>query len=502
VIEAPRTISKNVVWTLLACLVVYTIVRSTVAAAGKLFWYDELLTLTVSSLGSWNERLSALKLPLDGQPPLFYAMEHFALRLMRNQEIALRLPSILAFPCVLVCIFVYVRKRGGEVLALVCAALLLMTEAFDPYAVEARPYSMLLTCIAFALVCYQRVPARLWTLLLAASLALAESLHYMAVVSMVPFGLAEVVTLWKTKRIRWPVWVALSVGVVPLLLQWKLLAANRSFYGPHFWAHFSFHDLPKAYADFFAAHSPIGGGIAALCVVAIVGAYLWPTGDVAEEQPSSSAADTVLLLSLVLLPLIAYLLVTVALRSGLTPRYVLATVLGIALAAGFALSRSLRAIVLFAAFVFAALSVQELSFWRSAKTRIADKNCNAREIQAFVNNAGYPDLPVVIPHPMFLPLAHYLSPPLLNRLVFMQPRPLEDEFVADTTIKGTSLLKHYLPIQTVDYHDFTSANKRFLIYEEDRDPGRDWFVFRLTREGWSVQALEFDPYRILYLVSR
>jgi hypothetical protein len=324
----------------------------------------------------------------------------------------------------------------------------------------------------------------------------------MAVVSMVPFGLAEIVTLWKTKRIRWPVWVAFSVGAVPLLLQWELLAANRNYYGAHFWAHFRFHNFPRAYAEFFSTHSPYGGGIAALCVVAIAGMYLWPTGDLADEERDSRAAESVLLLGFVLLPLIGYLLVTVVLRSGLTPRYVISTVLGISLAAGFTLSRSFRAVALFGAFVFAALAVQEVLFWRSARTHIAEKNSNAQEIQAFVNNAGYLDLPVVIPHPMFLPLAHYLSPLLRNRLVFMEPRPLGEEFVADTVIKGASLLKQYLPIQTADYYDFTSTDKQFLLFEEDRDPGRDWFVLRLSKDGWSVQALEFDPYRILYLVSR
>jgi hypothetical protein len=57
----------------------------------------------------------------------------------------------------------------------------------------------------------------------------------------------------------------------------------------------------------------------------------------------------------------------------------------------------------------------------------------------------------------------------------------------DTTIKGTLLLK-YLPIQMTDYNAFTSKKKRFLLYEEDRDPGRDWLVLRLSWEGWSVQA--------------
>src|SRR5260370_19589080 len=144
-------------------LLLYVIVRSLVAAAGKTFWYDELLTWTVSSQGSWSAIVSALHLPLDGQPPLFYMIEHFASSLTRNQEIALRLPSILALPCTLTCVFIYVKKNGSEIVALLCAIFVLTTSVFQYYAVEARPYSMVVACSAFALVCYQRVPSPVWT---------------------------------------------------------------------------------------------------------------------------------------------------------------------------------------------------------------------------------------------------------------------------------------------------------------------------------------------------
>ncbi len=74
---------KKLIYGLMGLLLLYAIVRSLVAAAGKAFWYDELLTLTVSSLGSWKAILDALHRPLDGQPPLFYVIEKFALGLAR-----------------------------------------------------------------------------------------------------------------------------------------------------------------------------------------------------------------------------------------------------------------------------------------------------------------------------------------------------------------------------------------------------------------------------------
>src|ERR1700730_14899201 len=105
---------KNLIYGLMGFLLVYAIVRSLVAAAERPFWFDELMTLTVSAQGTWNAILTTLRRALDAQPPLFYMIEHFASGLTRNKEIALRLPSVLAFPCTLTCVFIYVKRRGGE----------------------------------------------------------------------------------------------------------------------------------------------------------------------------------------------------------------------------------------------------------------------------------------------------------------------------------------------------------------------------------------------------
>jgi hypothetical protein len=506
VIEAFRTINKKLTWGLMACLVVYAIVRSVAAAAGKPFWYDELLTLAVSSLSGWEARLTALKLPLDGQPPLFYSIEHLLRGLLQNEQVAMRLPSILALPCTLVCIFVYVRRRRGEVLAFFCALLLLITSLFQTYAVEARPYSMVAACIAFALVCYQRTPTPLWTALFAMSLALAESLHYLSVVAMVPFGLAEAILLLRTRRNRWPVWGALVTGTVPLLLQWKLLAINKAYYGPHFWAHFRFSELPRTYGEFFLVHGPIGGGIAAVCLAAIVGTYLCPRCDGADELHSAEGAvEAMLLLGFVALPVIAYLLVTVVLHSGLTSRYVISTILGLVMTIGFALSRATwKTVALFGVFVFAAVGVQELSFWRSIRGVIREATDSAAGVEAFVSHAGHTELPVAVAnYSVYLPLAHSCARSFVERLVFLAetPNPGHEDLPTDTVNKGMALLQMYWPIRMSHFQEFTATHKEFLVYVEDREPGGDWFVLRLSQEGWSIQTVALENYRMVYLAS-
>ena len=153
-------------------------------------------------MGSAHAIWDALKHAADGQPPLFYLIEaHFG-SLVRNPEIAFRIPSIFGFVCVLVFLFAFIRKRTSGGYALLCSALLLLTILFDTYAIEARPYSLEVACFALALLCYQHAPGARWMILMAVALALAENLHYYAIFALVPFGAAEIAYFWKTRRFR------------------------------------------------------------------------------------------------------------------------------------------------------------------------------------------------------------------------------------------------------------------------------------------------------------
>ena len=149
-------------------------------------WFDELLTLTISSQSNLRDMWSALTRGFDTQPPPFYLLERVFLALPIANQIALRLPSILAFPLFLIFVFTYVKKRSGELIACMCTLLFFSTSLFQTYLTEARGYSLMIACIAFALVCYQRLPSMRWAAMLGLSLMLAESFHYYAVFAMIP----------------------------------------------------------------------------------------------------------------------------------------------------------------------------------------------------------------------------------------------------------------------------------------------------------------------------
>jgi hypothetical protein len=499
--EPSHIISKKLTYGLLELLLVYSFVRNVLAAAGKPLWYDELLTLTVSFQGSWKNIIVALRAHLDAQPPLFYVIENFASHLLHNQEIALRLPSVLAFLCTLACVFVYARKRNGEVIALLCTFFLLMTDLFHHYAIEARPYSLAVACIAFALVCYQRVPSLFWTVMFAIILALGESLHYYLVFAFVPFVGAELVFLLREGKFRWQVWAALALGVAPLLIFWPLLSSQKNYYGQHFWGHFSLFAIPEIYGSFLTTGGALGFATLAVCLVGVIAtrclsARLLP----GEDGGNKDSIEGTLLVLLVALPITTYIL-TKALHGPMQERFVLPTVLGLSLGMGCVLKFArMRGMVLASFFILMCVGIHEVSFWRSVRSPRLDNP--AESVENFVQKVGYPDLPVVLSNGLtFVQFTHYESPEWKQRFLFPLDEQKELQYVGtDSMSKNLKIFRRYTPQPMPDLTEFTISNPTFLLYHEEPIHGSDWLSKYLPSVS-SMQILAEDGNQVVYLVN-
>lgn len=226
----------RVAFPVLIGIVVYAALRNLAEAATKPLWFDELITQVMSRQPSISALWRALKTAADRNPPPFYLIERVGAAFPVNEHIAYRLPSIAAFPVTLICLYFFVERRSGPMRGLLCASLLLLTPLYSLYAGEARPYSMLIACVAFALVCYQREPSAFWTMGLFFSLTLALCLHYYAVFAFVPFFAAELAVTYETRRLRPMVWVALLIGLAPLAIFRPFLVALKTYYGSSLWS--------------------------------------------------------------------------------------------------------------------------------------------------------------------------------------------------------------------------------------------------------------------------
>jgi len=505
----PEEIQKKAAFVFIALLAVYSVARGLAAATTRPFWFDELLTLAIASQPSLLEMRAAIARGFDSQPPPFYLVERACLALPISKEIALRLPSILSFPVLLICVFTWVKARGGELIACACALAILSTSLFHMYSIEGRGYMLMNACIALALVCYQRLPSRRWAAILGVSFLLAQLFHYYAVFAMVPFALAEVVFFLKTQRFRWSVWLALACGILPLIVFWPLLATIKIYYGSQVFSRPQLSQLPKYYGSYFLTSHILGIALTVVSIAAIIWSRLWARRGACKKTDAGprhvALAEGTLLVSLTLLPLILFGLTRV-MHGALLDRYTLPATFGLVFGVASGLSMAgPRGAAIIALFAITTTGISETYFWRSNRNESLahEWSVNSMEqlgdLETFVQSGERDDLPVVFTHAMsYCQLVHYSPPFWTRRLVCLTSRSRELKYEnTDTMFLATKGLSDFFPIHLADYDEFTTAHQEFLLYA-DRS---EWPLASLRKDAASMQLLQKDGDMHLFLVK-
>jgi Dolichyl-phosphate-mannose-protein mannosyltransferase len=223
-------------------------------AATVYLWYDELVTMRVAGLPHWHDVWNFYASGLDTIGLLYALVLHVVLKLPVDTEISSRLPAMVMFLGMLLCVFVFVRRRYAAVYAF-AVVLLLMTFPFLENAVFAKSYAFELAGVAFAMICWQTGMAgryRLWSALgVWCGLALAIYSHTFAIFLFVPFAAAQGLGDARRKRVDWPMWAALVLYPAALLpvLRGDLLASKL--YGSNFWSKPSSALMKQTYIDYF-----------------------------------------------------------------------------------------------------------------------------------------------------------------------------------------------------------------------------------------------------------
>ena len=496
-----------------AVLIVYAMVRSGFRASVRPLWFDEVCTWILARMPNVSSVWHALAGGADSQPPAFYLLESFASRLLANQQIALRLPSILASGITLWCLFIWLRRRYEASIAFAAVIVPLLTVFYSVYALEARPYALVLACLGLALVCYDRVPAAGWTAGLALCLISAESFHYYALITMAPFVAAESVYVWKKRIVRWWVWVALVSGVAPLLVFWRLLTNFRTYYGQHFWAKPTVVVAARTYGWLFdmPLYPLAFARTTILALILGTGAVLFASHLLLRSLRASADddrfSDSAIVSVFLLLPFVFFIATKLS-NGGFTERYALPVALGLALATGYGLSRlSRRAAVLIAALVFFCFGLQEFSFWKLYRAVRQYRVYWQKPIEEMVSAAGYEDLPVMVTEPHdYLQIVYYADAQWKKRFVFVaDPETAVKYGIPDGSDKELQVLRNLVPLNVVDYSDFRPQFPRFLVCSTRiriTDLDWDWWLARLDEEGYRITALKTDGRRSIYLVEQ
>jgi hypothetical protein len=425
---------------------------------------------------------SFLKQGLEVNPPLGYVLAAGSQSIFGRNEFGVRLPSIIGFWVMSLCLYLYLRRRLPWPFA-IAGMLLPALMAAGRYSYEARPYALVLALAGVALLAWQVAAAgrRRRAALVSLAIALAAALcsQAFAVTLALPLLAGEVTRTIQRKRVDWPVWCAFASASPALLVIWRLKSASD------LTAYYRFSgSLPRHIAATYL--QMLTPAAAPLCLAFLLVLILrrQATGAVA-DVPGMRTHELAALAGFALIPFAAVPIST--LGGQYWPRYSLSCAIGLAgllAALLFSMARKSQlcgvtvVVVLGSSF----LAGQFLPADQRPDGSLKFVN-SSDEIQRFLEQIPL-DAPIVIcPEMTFVELEHYSSAQVAARLYY-----LTDPAGAATANESTAfdakgpLLGRFFPFRShfVDYRSFVAEYKRFYVVRPMRAVARAVMAGRLS----------------------
>jgi len=487
--KASRSFEDDLTNALLILFIPIVLIDVFFHAGSRPLWFDEILTKLISSQpnvkGMWN----LLSHGVTSHPPTFYLIEHFMAGLGGNDRITYRLVSIASFLCVMVCMFIFVRCRTGGLIAVISISAILLTLLYNYYSFEARPYEIMVACIALALLCYERVDSWGGALLFAVCLVAASSLNCYAGLAFFPFGLSELIRFVTERKFRPQVWLGFVMGVLPYIPFWPLLHEQQLLFGVHSFAAPTLFGLANSLGELVRLNGFFASALFAATLTYLI--YLafsreFHTGQTGVSGSGFSLCDVVLTIGFLAIPIMTYIVAKIA-NGALNGRYLVTTSLGVCLALSLILSRLEKpAILSVGLFVFCIFTFQEgmhVRFVMSPQEHIDFLESPAQMSENM-------DIPLVISYGIdFLPAWYRSSDARKSHLFFLSDAA--EQFSAsgsDTTTVQMQTLK-YLPLMNVDtFPEFARDHRKFLLYSAGNL--EDFWPRWLVQRGYILRAID------------
>jgi hypothetical protein len=311
---------------------------SLITAHFRLMGGDDFLEVwcdRVSSLGQLVHIQRTAPLVID--PFFYHGLTFVVIRLFGVSPFFLRLPSLLGFLLMQVCIFYFVRRITSARPAVFALALPMISGAFD-YTLWIRPYGVLLGLFGLAMLSWQtairREEHRAGALVvLALSIAAAINSQYYAVLLMLPLCAGEGVRLWQRRRLDVPMLLSLGAGLAGIVFVLPFMQGAAEFRAHYKAGNVPYQSITQTYnslvlgESLFTKHT---NHVLAILLAVAVALVLW---SVIRQWRGKTLrlpdAEFVFLLTLAAMPVFAFLLghfVTHAMES----RYAIGAILGIA----------------------------------------------------------------------------------------------------------------------------------------------------------------------------
>lgn len=250
----PKQLSKagdKVTLAVAALLAAFYLVTSIYISSHRLFWFDEFFTVRIALLPTWTMIWTALSHAADSLPPFYYMLVRAFMTPFGSGEVSARLPSAFAMVAGLLLTFDCARRLSDGLHGLI--ALSVLTCSFLPYyGYEARSYAIYFMFAALGLWVWTTTASNLRAaIFFGSALLLAVTMHYYAVMCLVPYALWEL--------LRWKPWqrpsaklVAGAVGVaVPAALLSPLIVSFSRKFSSGFWNRPSLAELRAIFPQLF-----------------------------------------------------------------------------------------------------------------------------------------------------------------------------------------------------------------------------------------------------------
>lgn len=504
---------------------VYTLITGAIASR-KLLWNDELFTYHLARLDG-RDLWAALATGAEQIPPTFHLLSRACGALPGTDLITLRLPEMIGFWVLCLCLFQFIARRCGALCGFVALLFPLVTYTYQ-YAYEARPYGAVLGFTGLALVGWQAAAGDesggaaagrrrgAAALLLALSLAGAVCLHYYALFIAFPLALAEAARTHTRRRMNLPVWAALGAGTVaPLLLFLPLIRQSRS-YAAAFWSPPEWTQIPNFYGALLMLAAPALAG--ALMIAALYAAE--PEAAAAASAPpapqqrrvaGSLTAEIIAGAGFVVLP-IGMIVVGQLVTHAFTYRYALPAVAGvsilIALGAGHVLP-SRRAVVPATLAVLLVITFASMSRLIYSGVKINDAwpqietTQSVARTERFLTANAPGALPIVVADiHMHALLSQYLPPAQAARVTYLADPEASLRILGQSSLDQgmLALVGPFFGYRVDAYQAFQANNPRFFVYGTT-DNRFNWLFSDLAHAGRSVQMQGRNGDYLLFFVD-
>jgi Dolichyl-phosphate-mannose-protein mannosyltransferase len=478
-------------------------------ASQKLLWNDELFTFYIARVPNIHDIWSLLLTGGEQIPPVFHIITRISLLLFGVNELTIRLPEVVGFWVMSLCLFRFVSNRCSSLHGFAAMLFPLVTAAYN-YAYEARPYGIVLGFGGLSLVCWQSVGDghhRTLSLTgLALSLAAAVSSHYYAVLLFFPLAVGEVTRSLSRRRLDPPVWVAFGFAMTPLLLFLPLIQAAKT-YSAHFSGQPHWGEILDCYYWLLTpALLPLVGLLILSAVYSTTHAV---SPNSQNEEPRSAPAfyEVTAALGFTAIPVVAVILAMLV-TGAFTVRYVLPSVIGFSILFAFAAYRLLdgRAII-GASLVVLLCSAFVMGEVRNFR-RLVEASLDQAKTYEFLRSDSESKLPIVASDlHAFMQLAHYAPRDVASRLVYLANAQASLRYLGHSSVdQGILDLKPWFRLNVEEYAPYVASQQRFLVYVRGRylnkpNANINWLVSDLTTDSRRIELRSRYKDDLLFLVS-